>query len=738
MGLEVEDLAALEAACTDCGACPAYHKNLAFSSAEDLCEFRSALLSWFDSNRRKLPWRGDPPPFTSWATTRAASGCATGLKKNAESGKSTSSILSFFAKKEKPDAKTLQGSPPPATTDASGPASDSARGSAGTRQPKRQNEEDANGGKGKESSPAQAQTETDRERVSPYGVWVSEVMLQQTQVCTVIDYWQRWVARWPTVASLAEASEEEVSQMWSGLGYYRRARQLLEGARTVVRDFAGELPSHTDSLRSIPGIGPYTAGAISAIAFGNRAAAVDGNVIRVFSRLFALAAPADSRALAALCNRLMPPLLAPDRAGASTEALIELGATICSPRTPSCRACPVRKFCLANKEAKEDVVLCKSRQNVHASACKLCIPFADAQAAVRERQQAAYPAAKAVKTRREETYVALCVVRRCARETPAEATANASPARRAPPQTDAQRVLKAGSGAGQTSEPDEALAAWELLLRRRPSSGLLASQLEVPSYLLSYTGGAGDGGAARGKEGTCKRRRKCTPESGTWQESQAPDDAAAAASPAEEEVDLTRDETDDEAASPHSEKETRATDAENPNEAAYRSDMALRRGRGTPAERPGDPGGSHHTAGSASPDAPSRGGARGLRCSSTDPTQRALRELMSQLRPYAVITDAPIAVGQVAHAFSHVEHVLNIFFVESDVGERSNLFEARGALVSSANPSQPAASGNDDRETRQDEATGTERLQWAPVADASVSVTSTEKEPLSRLRTLAK
>ena len=115
---------------------------------------------------------------------------------------------------------------------------------------------------------------------APYAIWVSEIMLQQTRVATVIDYFERWMARWPTVQLLAAASEEEVNEMWSGLGYYRRARMLHQGAKTLVDKFNGQLPSTVDALKSIPGIGDYTAGAIASIAFGKKEPLVDGNVVR--------------------------------------------------------------------------------------------------------------------------------------------------------------------------------------------------------------------------------------------------------------------------------------------------------------------------------------------------------------------------------------------------------------------------------------------------------------------------
>ena len=124
--------------------------------------------------------------------------------------------------------------------------------------------------------------------VSAYGIWVSEIMLQQTRVETVIPYWRRWMERFPTIEVLARATPDEVNALWAGLGYYRRAQQLLKGAQSVVGTFDGKIPDTAEELKRIPGIGPYTAGAISSIAFGKAEPLVDGNVIRVLSRLFAL------------------------------------------------------------------------------------------------------------------------------------------------------------------------------------------------------------------------------------------------------------------------------------------------------------------------------------------------------------------------------------------------------------------------------------------------------------------
>lgn len=181
----------------------------------------------------------------------------------------------------------------------------------------------------------------------PYAIWLSEVMLQQTRVKTVEDYFPRFLKAYPTVGHLARADLAEVLGAWSGLGYYRRARALYAGAREVVAQYGGQLPGDAASLRAISGIGPYTAGAIASIAFGKREALVDGNVARVLARLFALRcdvrSPAGSREVWALAADLVPS----DRPGRHNEALMELGATVCLPREPRCEACPVRDLCAA-------------------------------------------------------------------------------------------------------------------------------------------------------------------------------------------------------------------------------------------------------------------------------------------------------------------------------------------------------------------------------------------------------
>jgi len=183
------------------------------------------------------------------------------------------------------------------------------------------------------------------ETADPYRVWLSEVMLQQTTVAAVIPYFHRFLERWPTVAALAEAPTEEVMQAWAGLGYYARARNLHLCARTVMEWRGGLFPDDEDGLRQLPGIGEYTAAAIAAIAFGRRAVVVDGNVERVMARLFAVTEPLPGikPRLKALAATLTPA----KRAGDYAQAVMDLGATLCSPRNPACGLCPWRDACAA-------------------------------------------------------------------------------------------------------------------------------------------------------------------------------------------------------------------------------------------------------------------------------------------------------------------------------------------------------------------------------------------------------
>ncbi|MBQ6400481.1 MAG: A/G-specific adenine glycosylase [Clostridia bacterium] len=179
----------------------------------------------------------------------------------------------------------------------------------------------------------------------PYRTWVSEIMLQQTRVDTVLSYYERFMARFPTLKSLAGAKEEDVLKLWQGLGYYSRARNLLEGARQVTREFGGALPADPEKLRKIRGIGPYTAGAIASIAFDLPVPAVDGNVIRVLSRLFGIRSDPTLPKIRAEIDRLAASLVPSGRPGDHNQALMDLGASVCVPGTPDCARCPLSAFC---------------------------------------------------------------------------------------------------------------------------------------------------------------------------------------------------------------------------------------------------------------------------------------------------------------------------------------------------------------------------------------------------------
>ncbi len=184
-----------------------------------------------------------------------------------------------------------------------------------------------------------------RGRQDPYRVWLSEIMLQQTTVKAVIPYYVAFLARWPDVASLAAAPLDDVLAAWAGLGYYSRARNLHNCARIVAREHSGHFPDSEDALRALPGIGPYTAAAIAAIAFERQATPVDGNVERVVARLFAVQEPlpACKKELTRLARTLTPVV----RAGDHAQAMMDLGATICTPKRPSCAVCPLSQGCRA-------------------------------------------------------------------------------------------------------------------------------------------------------------------------------------------------------------------------------------------------------------------------------------------------------------------------------------------------------------------------------------------------------
>jgi A/G-specific adenine glycosylase len=191
-------------------------------------------------------------------------------------------------------------------------------------------------------------------RPDPYGIWVCEIMAQQTQIATVVRYWTRWMQRFPTPAALAAAPLDDVLAAWAGLGYYARARALHRAAQQIVASHGGRLPDDPDALEALPGIGRYTAGAIASIAYARRVAAVDGNVSRVLARVFAVEEDVRSPAGLAKLWRLAEALVPARAPGDFNQALFDLGATVCTPRSPSCLVCPLTNACVARASGRQD------------------------------------------------------------------------------------------------------------------------------------------------------------------------------------------------------------------------------------------------------------------------------------------------------------------------------------------------------------------------------------------------
>ncbi len=200
----------------------------------------------------------------------------------------------------------------------------------------------------------------------PYRVWLSEVMLQQTQVSTVLGYFARFLDRFPTVQALAAGSEDEVFGLWSGLGYYSRARNMHRCAQEVVLRFGGGFPTTASELQTLPGIGRSTAAAIAAFCFGERVAILDGNVKRVLTRVLGfegdLSSAAQERVLWATATELLPPATQPRAISGYTQGLMDLGATVCVPRKPACMLCPVNDVCEARRQGTPEKFPVKTRK----------------------------------------------------------------------------------------------------------------------------------------------------------------------------------------------------------------------------------------------------------------------------------------------------------------------------------------------------------------------------------------
>jgi len=187
----------------------------------------------------------------------------------------------------------------------------------------------------------------------PYKIWVSEIMLQQTQVATVIPYYKRWLKAFPSLAALAQAPLSKAMELWAGLGYYRRVRMLHQAANYIQKKLQGEIPGTAEALRKLPGIGRYTAGAIASIAWGEKTPVLDGNVIRILTRIFAVAQSVDRPETLERLWAIAASLLPEKDPGDLNQALMELGATVCFPSNPQCARCPVKKDCSAHQKGQE-------------------------------------------------------------------------------------------------------------------------------------------------------------------------------------------------------------------------------------------------------------------------------------------------------------------------------------------------------------------------------------------------
>jgi A/G-specific adenine glycosylase len=186
-----------------------------------------------------------------------------------------------------------------------------------------------------------------------YSVWVSEIMAQQTRIETMLPYFARWMQKWPTIASLSSADEQDVLKMWEGLGYYNRARHLHQGAKVITQQFAGIFPSTYDEILTLPGIGPYTAAAIASIVYDEKVPAIDGNVLRVVSRLQRIKDDIATANAKAIVHEAMINWMCEAHPHVFTQAMMELGALVCLPSTPDCIHCPLNAHCLAYQHGEQ-------------------------------------------------------------------------------------------------------------------------------------------------------------------------------------------------------------------------------------------------------------------------------------------------------------------------------------------------------------------------------------------------
>ncbi len=202
-----------------------------------------------------------------------------------------------------------------------------------------------------------------RDNPTPYRVWISEIMLQQTRVQAVIPFFERFTETLPTVEALANVEDEELLKLWEGLGYYNRARNLKKAAQSIMNEFNGIVPSNKEDLESLQGIGPYTSGAVLSIAFNKKFSAVDGNVLRVFARLLEIKSDIKQPDIKKEIKQVVDNLLPNKRVGDFNQSLMEIGATICLPNgVPLCEECPIKEFCLSYQNKTQDVIPLKRKK----------------------------------------------------------------------------------------------------------------------------------------------------------------------------------------------------------------------------------------------------------------------------------------------------------------------------------------------------------------------------------------
>lgn len=196
----------------------------------------------------------------------------------------------------------------------------------------------------------------------PYRIWISEIMLQQTRVDTVIDYFYRFMEEFPTIQDLAKAPEDKLLKVWEGLGYYSRARNLQAAAKQIMEEFNGKFPTTVEEIRSLKGIGPYTTGAISSIAFEIPEPAIDGNVMRVVSRLFCIEADIAKAGSRTIFDEAMRKIISQTQPGDFNQAMMDLGSSICTPTSPQCEICPIQQYCQAYRENRQTDFPVKSKK----------------------------------------------------------------------------------------------------------------------------------------------------------------------------------------------------------------------------------------------------------------------------------------------------------------------------------------------------------------------------------------